>query len=68
MIIMLICVGLLLAAIVGFNLFKSHMIAKMMASKRAAARHRDGYRGRLSDVAAAARRGRQSAPRCAASM
>ncbi len=32
MIIMLICVGLLLAAIVGFNLFKSHMIAKMMAS------------------------------------
>ncbi|MFC0695088.1 efflux RND transporter periplasmic adaptor subunit [Paraburkholderia humisilvae] len=32
MIIMLICVGLLLGAIVGFNLFKSHMIAKMMAS------------------------------------
>ncbi len=32
MIIMLICIGLLLAALVGFNLFRSHMIAKMMAS------------------------------------
>jgi membrane fusion protein (multidrug efflux system) len=32
MIIMLICVALLLGALVGFNLFKGHMIAKMMAS------------------------------------
>ena len=31
MVIMLICVGLLLAALVGFNLFRSHMIAKFMA-------------------------------------
>jgi membrane fusion protein, multidrug efflux system len=32
MIIMLICVALLLGAIVGFNLFKAHMIAKFMSS------------------------------------
>lgn len=32
MIIMLICVALLLGAIVGFNLFKAHMIAKFMAN------------------------------------
>ncbi|GAB7525919.1 efflux RND transporter periplasmic adaptor subunit [Paraburkholderia sp. 2C] len=31
MIIMLICVALLLGAIVGFNLFKAHMIAKFMS-------------------------------------
>lgn len=32
MIIMLICVGVLLAALVGFNLFRTHMFAKFMAS------------------------------------
>jgi membrane fusion protein (multidrug efflux system) len=32
MIIMLICVGLLLGGIVGFNIFKAHMIAKFMAA------------------------------------
>ncbi|BCF98183.1 MexH family multidrug efflux RND transporter periplasmic adaptor subunit [Paraburkholderia sp. PGU19] len=32
MIIMLICVGMLLAALVGFNLFKAHMMRKFMAS------------------------------------
>ncbi|MFP3645061.1 efflux RND transporter periplasmic adaptor subunit [Paraburkholderia sp. SIMBA_054] len=32
MIIMLICVGVLLAALVGFNLFKAHMMRKFMAS------------------------------------
>ncbi|WP_109482340.1 efflux RND transporter periplasmic adaptor subunit [Paraburkholderia sp. C35] len=32
MIIMLICVGVLLAALVGFNLFKAHMIKQFMAS------------------------------------
>ncbi|WP_240655461.1 efflux RND transporter periplasmic adaptor subunit [Paraburkholderia phosphatilytica] len=35
MIIMLICVGVLLAGLVGFNLFKAHMIAKFMASNAA---------------------------------
>jgi len=35
MIIMLICVGLLLAALFGFNLFKAHMIKKFMASNAA---------------------------------
>ncbi|MFM0729662.1 efflux RND transporter periplasmic adaptor subunit [Paraburkholderia sediminicola] len=35
MVIMLICVGLLLAALVGFNLFRSHMIAKFMAGNSA---------------------------------
>jgi membrane fusion protein (multidrug efflux system) len=33
--IMLICVGLLLAALVGFNLFKAHMFAKFMAGNAA---------------------------------
>jgi len=37
MIIMLICVGVLLAALVGFNLFKAHMIRKFMASNAAPA-------------------------------
>jgi membrane fusion protein, multidrug efflux system len=32
MTIMLICVGLLLAALVGFNVFRAHMIAKFMAA------------------------------------
>jgi membrane fusion protein (multidrug efflux system) len=32
MVIMLICVGLLLAALVGFNLFRAHMFAKFMAA------------------------------------
>ncbi|ACC71585.1 efflux RND transporter periplasmic adaptor subunit [Paraburkholderia phymatum] len=32
MIIMLICVGVLLGALVGFNLFKAHMIRKFMAN------------------------------------
>jgi membrane fusion protein, multidrug efflux system len=31
MIIMLICVGVLLAALIGFNVFRAHMIAKFMA-------------------------------------
>ncbi|WP_069262413.1 efflux RND transporter periplasmic adaptor subunit [Paraburkholderia nodosa] len=35
MIIMLICVGILLAALVGFNLFRAHMIQKFMASNAA---------------------------------
>ncbi|MFM0040753.1 efflux RND transporter periplasmic adaptor subunit [Paraburkholderia metrosideri] len=35
MVIMLICVGLLLAALVGFNLFRAHMIAKFMAGNAA---------------------------------
>lgn len=35
MVIMLICVGLLLAALVGFNQFRSYMIAKFMASNAA---------------------------------
>ena len=35
MVIMLICVGLLLAALVGFNLFKAHMFAKFMAGNAA---------------------------------
>jgi membrane fusion protein (multidrug efflux system) len=35
MTIMLICVGLLLAALVGFNLFRAHMIAKFMAANSA---------------------------------
>ncbi|WP_114811097.1 efflux RND transporter periplasmic adaptor subunit [Paraburkholderia kururiensis] len=35
MIVMLICVGLLVAALVGFNLFRAHMIAKFMASNAA---------------------------------
>jgi membrane fusion protein, multidrug efflux system len=35
MVIMLICVGLLLAALVGFNQFRSHMIARFMASNAA---------------------------------
>ena len=35
MVIMLICVGLLLAALVGFNLFKAHMFAKFMAGNSA---------------------------------
>ncbi|MCI0147048.1 efflux RND transporter periplasmic adaptor subunit [Paraburkholderia sediminicola] len=33
--IMLICVGLLLAALVGFNLFRAHMFAKFMAGNSA---------------------------------
>ncbi|MGT2472088.1 efflux RND transporter periplasmic adaptor subunit [Paraburkholderia terrae] len=37
MIIMLICVGVLLGALVGFNLFKAHMIRKFMASNAAPA-------------------------------
>lgn len=32
MVIMLICVGLLLAALIGFNLFRTHMFAKFMAA------------------------------------
>ncbi|MGF6958806.1 efflux RND transporter periplasmic adaptor subunit [Paraburkholderia youngii] len=32
MVIMLICVGLLLAGLVGFNLFRAHMFAKFMAA------------------------------------
>ena len=32
---MLICVGLLLAALVGFNLFRTHMFAKFMAANAA---------------------------------
>lgn len=35
MIIMLVCVGLLLGALVGFNLFRAHMIRKFMASNAA---------------------------------
>ncbi|MCP3711676.1 efflux RND transporter periplasmic adaptor subunit [Paraburkholderia sp. CNPSo 3274] len=35
MIIMLICVGILLGALVGFNLFRAHMIQKFMASDAA---------------------------------
>ena len=35
MVIMLICVGLLLAALVGFNQFRSYMIGKFMASNAA---------------------------------
>ncbi|MFM0207816.1 efflux RND transporter periplasmic adaptor subunit [Paraburkholderia sediminicola] len=35
MLIMLICVGLLLAALVGFNLFRAHMFAKFMAGNAA---------------------------------
>ncbi|MEM5438255.1 efflux RND transporter periplasmic adaptor subunit [Paraburkholderia diazotrophica] len=35
MIIMLICVGVLLGALVGFNLFRAHMIKKFMASNAA---------------------------------
>ncbi|MCP3724030.1 efflux RND transporter periplasmic adaptor subunit [Paraburkholderia sp. CNPSo 3272] len=35
MIIMLICVGILLGALVGFNLFRAHMIKKFMASNAA---------------------------------
>ncbi|WP_343676224.1 efflux RND transporter periplasmic adaptor subunit [Paraburkholderia heleia] len=35
MIIMLICVAILLGALVGFNLFKAHMIKKFMASNTA---------------------------------
>jgi membrane fusion protein, multidrug efflux system len=35
MVIMLICVGLLLAALVGFNLFRAHMFAKFMAGNTA---------------------------------
>ncbi|TKC87977.1 efflux RND transporter periplasmic adaptor subunit [Trinickia terrae] len=35
MTIMLICVGLLLAALVGFNLFRAHMFAKFMAANSA---------------------------------
>ena len=35
MIIMLICVGILLGALVGFNLFRAHMIQKFMASNAA---------------------------------
>jgi len=35
MIIMLICVGILLGALVGFNLFRAHMIRKFMASNAA---------------------------------
>jgi membrane fusion protein, multidrug efflux system len=35
MVIMLVCVGLLLAALVGFNLFKAHMMMKFMASNSA---------------------------------
>ncbi|WP_233863453.1 efflux RND transporter periplasmic adaptor subunit [Paraburkholderia adhaesiva] len=35
MIIMLICVGLLLGALVGFNLFRAHMIKQFMASNAA---------------------------------
>ncbi|WP_206997055.1 efflux RND transporter periplasmic adaptor subunit [Trinickia mobilis] len=35
MTIMLICVGLLLGALVGFNLFRAHMFAKFMASNSA---------------------------------
>ncbi|WP_296653732.1 efflux RND transporter periplasmic adaptor subunit [Paraburkholderia sp.] len=35
MIIMLFCVGLLLAALFGFNLFRAHMIKKFMASNTA---------------------------------
>ncbi|WP_028208946.1 efflux RND transporter periplasmic adaptor subunit [Paraburkholderia nodosa] len=37
MIIMLICVGILLGALVGFNLFRAHMIRKFMASNAAPA-------------------------------
>jgi membrane fusion protein, multidrug efflux system len=35
MVIMLICVGLLLAALVGFNLFRAHMFARFMAANTA---------------------------------
>ncbi|MEW9583629.1 efflux RND transporter periplasmic adaptor subunit [Paraburkholderia sp. DGU8] len=35
MVIMLICVGLLLAALVGFNLLRTHMFAKFMAANTA---------------------------------
>lgn len=35
MIVMLVCVGLLVAALVGFNLFRAHMIAKFMAGNAA---------------------------------
>ena len=35
MLIMLICVGLLLAALVGFNLFRAHMFARFMAGNAA---------------------------------
>ncbi|MEX3931317.1 efflux RND transporter periplasmic adaptor subunit [Paraburkholderia phymatum] len=35
MIIMLICVGVLLGALVGFNLFRAHMLKKFMASNAA---------------------------------
>jgi membrane fusion protein (multidrug efflux system) len=35
MVIMLICVGLLLAALVGFNVFRTHMFAKFMAGNSA---------------------------------
>jgi multidrug efflux pump subunit AcrA (membrane-fusion protein) len=35
MVIMLICVGLLLAALVGFNQFRTHMFAKFMAGNAA---------------------------------
>ncbi|WP_168791261.1 efflux RND transporter periplasmic adaptor subunit [Paraburkholderia aromaticivorans] len=35
MVIMLICVGLLLAALVGFNVFRAHMIAKFMSGNAA---------------------------------
>jgi membrane fusion protein (multidrug efflux system) len=35
MTIMLLCVGVLLAALVGFNLFRAHMIAKFMAANAA---------------------------------